>query len=187
MTPRRFIGSGPKNEAKIPGVSDTAESLTFASPSRAAINPPWLLSTAAITAMIPPIIIQTFAENAIKHSLVVGEVNRVEILVEEAAGIPGSFAGNDIDCEEQDHTICCRDAILHISIRDHGKGYPEETLEKIRMFRETGVHQEGLGLGIQNTIERMHLIYQHDAQVIFANAPDGGAMVELYLPEKLQE
>jgi len=118
--------------------------------------------------MIPPIIIQTFAENAIKHSLVVGEVNRVDILVEE---VPSD--GSDTQ--------------IHISIRDHGKGYPEETLEKIRLFRETGVQQESLGLGIQNTIERMHLIYQDRARVIFANAPDGGAMVELYLPEMIRE
>ena len=118
--------------------------------------------------MIPPIVIQTFAENAIKHSLVVGEVNRVEILVEEI-------------------TSDSSDALLHISIRDHGKGYPEETLEKIRLFRETGEQQEGLGLGIQNTVERMHLIYQDRARVIFVNAPDGGAMAELYLPEMNRE
>ena len=79
------------------------------------------------------------------------------------------------------------DPLLHISIRDHGKGYPEETLEKIRLFRETGEQQEGLGLGIQNTIERMRLIYQDRARVIFVNAPDGGAMAELYLPEMNRE
>ena len=118
--------------------------------------------------MIPPIVIQTFAENAIKHSLVVGEANHVEILVEEVSSDSS-------------------DPLLHISIRDHGKGYPEETLEKIRLFRETGEQQEGLGLGIQNTIERMHLIYQDRAHVIFANAPDGGAMAELYLPEMNRE
>ncbi len=118
--------------------------------------------------LIPPIIIQTFAENAIKHSLVVGEVNRVEILVEE---VPS-------DSQE---------GVIHICIRDHGKGYPEETLEKIRLFRETGVQQDGLGLGIQNTIERIQLIYQNRGQLIFANAPDGGAVAELYLPVIIQE
>ena len=64
---------------------------------------------------------------------------------------------------------------------------PEETLEKIRLFRETGVQQDGLGLGIQNTIERIQLIYQNRGQLIFANAPDGGAVAELYLPVIIQE
>ena len=52
-TPSRFRGSGPKKEAKTPGMSETAGSLTWASPSRAARNPPWLLRTARITAQMP--------------------------------------------------------------------------------------------------------------------------------------
>lgn len=116
------------------------------------------------SAMIPPIIIQTFAENAIKHSLIVGEENRVEIMLEE--------------WEMQN---------MHIRIRDHGKGYPPEILQKIEAFRETGVQQEGLGIGIQNTIERVRLIYQEQADVTFKNAPDNGAQIDLYLPVRFQE
>lgn len=73
--------------------------------------------------LIPPIVIQTFAENAIKHSLVIGMVNHVKVRIEMA--------------KEQ----------LHISIHDTGTGYPDDVLEKIRLFQQTRVRQEGLGAG----------------------------------------
>ena len=109
--------------------------------------------------LIPPIVIQTFAENAIKHSLVIGVVNHVEVRIEMA--------------KEQ----------LHISIHDTGTGYPDDVLEKIRLFQQTRVRQEGLGLGIQNTIERLELLYGHNAGLSFCNAPKGGAQVDIFLPE----
>ena len=109
--------------------------------------------------LIPPIVIQTFAENAIKHSLVIGMVNHVKVRIEMA--------------KEQ----------LHISIHDTGTGYPDDVLEKIRLFQQTRVRQEGLGLGIQNTIERLELLYGHNAGLSFCNAPKGGAQVDIFLPE----
>ena len=62
-TPRRFSGSGPKKDAKTPGVSDTLSSVTRASPSSAARKPPWLFSTETITAMIPPIMIKPWIKS----------------------------------------------------------------------------------------------------------------------------
>lgn len=109
--------------------------------------------------MIPPIVIQTFAENAIKHSLTVGEQNRV-----------------DVDIREEQ-------ARIHIVIHDSGAGYPPEVLEKIRTFQEKRVPQEGLGLGIQNTIERISLLYEHSAEILFSNPEGGGARVEIRLPK----
>ena len=72
---------------------------------------------------------------------------------------------------------------LHISIHDTGTGYPDDVLEKIRLFQQTRVRQEGLGLGIQNTIERLELLYGHNAGLSFCNAPKGGAQVDIFLPE----
>ena len=54
-TPSRLIGSGPKKELNTPGVADTEGSETWPSASSAARKPPWLLSTAAMTAMMPKI------------------------------------------------------------------------------------------------------------------------------------
>ena len=112
--------------------------------------------------MIPPIVIQTFAENAIKHSLTVGEQNRV-----------------DVDIREEQ-------ARIHISLHDSGKGYPPEVLEKIRTFQEQRIPQEGLGLGIQNTIERISLLYEHSAEILFSNPEGGGARVDIILPKANQ-
>ena len=111
--------------------------------------------------LIPPIVIQTFAENAIKHSLTIGEQNRVDVRIDQA-----------------------EDGRIHILIHDSGTGYPQEVLEKIRTFQQTRVKQEGLGLGIQNTIERISLIYDSGTDLRFSNAAEGGAQVDIYLPER---
>ena len=108
---------------------------------------------------IPPVVIQTFAENAIKHSLTVGEQNHVEVSVEA-------------DSDDR----------IHICIRDSGSGYDPEVLDKIQAFQTTRIHQEGLGLGIQNTIERLGLIYGKEAGLCFGNSLTGGAQVDIYLP-----
>ena len=50
-TPSRLTGSGPKKEAYTPGT--LLSPFTWASFSRAARKPPWLWSTARITAAIP--------------------------------------------------------------------------------------------------------------------------------------
>ena len=109
-------------------------------------------------ALIPPIVIQTFAENAIKHSLTVGEENRVDVSI----------------MKKKDR--------LHICIHDSGTGYPIEVLKKIQEFQKTKIQQEGLGLGIQNTIERIDLLYETGADLIFSNAANGGAQVDIFLP-----
>ena len=53
ITQKRLKGSGPKKEAKMPGVFDTAGSSIRARPSSAAMKPPWPFSTAAMTATMP--------------------------------------------------------------------------------------------------------------------------------------
>ena len=71
---------------------------------------------------------------------------------------------------------------LHICIHDSGTGYPIEVLKKIQEFQKTKIQQEGLGLGIQNTIERIDLLYETGADLIFSNAANGGAQVDIFLP-----
>ena len=82
------------------------------------------------------------------------------------------------------HIDQAEDGRIHILIHDSGTGYPQEVLEKIRTFQQTRVKQEGLGLGIQNTIERISLIYDSGTDLWFSNAAEGGAQVDIYLPER---
>lgn len=114
-------------------------------------------------ALIPPLVIQTFAENALRHSLKVDEPNRVEVCIAEAV-----------------------DGRIHICIRDTGDGYSQTILDKIHTFQQTRVPQDGLGLGIQNTIERLSLIYGEAARLNFGNAAEGGAQVDILLPLRFE-
>lgn len=65
-TPSRLMGSGPKKEANTPGAAmgpapDSAG--TCARPFSAARKPPWLFSTAPITAQMPKIMIMPWIKS----------------------------------------------------------------------------------------------------------------------------
>ena len=60
-------------------------------------------------------------------------------------------------------------------------------MKKIQEFQKTKIQQEGLGLGIQNTIERIDLLYETGADLIFSNAANGGAQVDIFLPAISQD
>jgi two-component system sensor histidine kinase CpxA len=76
-----------------------------------------------------------------------------------------------------------------IRVRDHGAGVPEESIDEIfRPFyrvedardRQTG----GAGLGLAIAARAVHL---HAGTIKAANAPDGGLVVEIRLPNKPRE
>jgi two-component system sensor histidine kinase CpxA len=76
-----------------------------------------------------------------------------------------------------------------IRVRDHGTGVPEESIDEIfRPFyrvedardRQTG----GAGLGLAIAARAVHL---HAGTIKAANAPDGGLIVEIRLPDKPKE
>ncbi|MFI7313316.1 sensor histidine kinase [Streptomyces hygroscopicus] len=69
-----------------------------------------------------------------------------------------------------------------VTVRDHGPGYPADLLEKGPQRFRTGVRERGRGHGLGLTIAA------GQAQVLgatleFGNAPDGGAVATLRLPE----
>ncbi len=95
----------------------------------------------ARNAIMPPLMIQNLVENVIKYAL-----------------------------RDDDETVFvtvyadCQGDTVQILIRDTGRGINDETLELIRLFQETKVRQEGLGVGIQNTIERLELFFGSNAR-----------------------
>lgn len=112
-------------------------------------------------AMIPPLIIQTFAENFIKFAISGEKTIGIYIHAEPTA------AGG-----------------IRLKIWDTGAGYEPEVLEEIRAFQ---LHQgtgTRLGVGIRNVIERLELLYDKQAEISFANRSEGGAMVVMELPLK---
>lgn len=116
------------------------------------------------TALIPPLIVQSFAENAIKHSLKIG--NKISI-----------FVITDKMTDDNGQTM------MRIRLADTGEGISDEILEKIECFKQTEEHQEGLGIGIENSIERLKYLYDNKGYIkIWRDENYPGTTVEIVLP-----
>ena len=114
-------------------------------------------------ARIPPLILQTFAENAVKYAVSMDEPVRIEVTVRWDPEVSG---------EE-----------IWIQIRDTGKGFPEEVLRQIEggqnLMNDAGEH-----IGIWNVKRRLWLLYGGKARIKFYN--DDGAVVEMKLPLRVE-
>lgn len=110
--------------------------------------------------LIPPLILQTFVENCVKYGMKSDGISFIRV-----------YAG--VERER-----------LKLSISDTGDGFDEETLRRINCFLETREYSEQLGVGIQNAIERMDILYGGDVKLKIANLPSGGSLIEVYLPQK---
>lgn len=118
----------------------------------------------ARNAVIPPLIIQNLAENIIKYALM--EEGVVEISLK-------AIAINDT---------------IKVVLVDNGFGIKDKTLDKIREFQKTGVQQKGLGIGIQNTIERLNLFFNGEAKFSIMRGTDNkGTVVEIIFPFRGEE
>lgn len=113
--------------------------------------------------LLPPLIVQNFIENAIKHALIPGEIVSI--------------------------SVCAytREGQLHIRVTDTGGGIPEEVLERIRQFRETREFRRDLGVGIQNAIDRLDIIYGEQASLDIGRLEPRGTRVEISLPVRYRE
>ncbi|WP_313640621.1 ATP-binding protein, partial [Paenibacillus sp.] len=109
---------------------------------------------------IPPLVLQTFIENAIKYGISRVDIARILLTVERQP----------------------EEALIVICISDTGPGFPQDVLEKLN-----GGHSldqiEGTRIGIMNTIQRLEYLYQKKAQIGFSNLEGGGACITLYLPD----
>lgn len=111
-----------------------------------------------------PILIQTFIENAIKHSAALDEPITIRTDVEWAMA-HGNPYGN-----------------IQIQITDTGKGFPKDVLERLN---STGLLTpvDGHRIGITNAVKRLKLFYKEgEAAITFSNLPTKGACVTILLP-----
>ncbi|OBZ17216.1 sensor histidine kinase [Bacillus sp. FJAT-26390] len=116
-------------------------------------------------ALIPPLVIQTFVENTIKHAITMDESIRLTVDIEL--------------CGDREPYLC-------IVIRDTGRGFSEEALSEWQSEIDMA-HEDKGHIGIWNTRRRLRLIYQGRARLIISNHPDGGARVEIQLPFMLED
>lgn len=114
--------------------------------------------------LIPPLIIQNFTENAIKHSFIPGQMTSI---VAEARK------------EGEDR--------IHICVYDTGAGIPDEVLERIAQFRENREFRQDLGIGIQNSIDRLDLLYGDQASLDISRIDPQGTRIDIMIPIKRKE
>ena len=115
--------------------------------------------------LLPPLLVQNFAENTIKHALKSGTKITVSLTAEQ---IPG-----------EDRMI--------ITLSDTGSGISEDIIRKMEQFKKTYTHQEGLGVGFENSVERLHIVYNDNAQLLIHSNDSvsktvSGTVIELILP-----
>jgi len=109
---------------------------------------------------VPPLLIQTFVENTIKHAVTMDEAIHIRVHIQLTDGNPG---------------------ILRIQIHDTGKGFSEDVLQHLQKHQGI-LNEQGEHIGIWNVHRRLKLLYEKKASILFSNGHDGGAVVTIYFP-----
>lgn len=115
-----------------------------------------------LEAMIPPLLIHTFVENAIKHALSLERPLSISIALR---------------MDERETPGRC----LLIVVEDNGPGFSQEALERIKRETKPGDQSER-HVGIWNVQRRLALIYGGMASFSCSNGKAGGARVEMAIP-----
>lgn len=109
---------------------------------------------------VPPLVIHTFVENAVKHGVTLDEPVRIEIRIEM---IDSPLSG------------------LLLQIRDTGPGFKADMIENIKQDKRI-IDDEGEHIGIRNVKQRLLLMYGEQASVELSDAEPRGAAVAVRLP-----
>lgn len=117
---------------------------------------------------IPRLIFQPFVENVFEHGY---DRTHKKLLVQ-------------IVCEKRGETICLR-------IQDNGQGMPEEALKELKQEIKDAMQQESriqmrkisYGIGVENTLLRMHLFFGERFGFELQNQENGGFCVIMEITE----
>lgn len=112
---------------------------------------------------VPPLLLQTFVENVVKHAVRMDDTNTVTI----------EAMLNDL---EEEPTVI-------LSVRDNGPGFSVEALESIRSGKQL-IDEKGEHIGLWNARERLRLQYGDRSWMDCYNDEPHGAVVEMGIPLK---
>ena len=124
-------------------------------------------------AQIPPLILQTFVENAVEHARIHEKDNLICL---RAAFEPGRKTNDAVTPD-----------MLVIDITDNGSGFPETFRQELEDPAQVRRLSQGHGVGISNAIARLKHIYHDQAKITITNEPGGGAHIHICLPVLDQE
>ncbi|MEK3888409.1 sensor histidine kinase [Bacillus sp. FSL K6-3431] len=117
-------------------------------------------------AMVPPLMIQTFIENIVKHAVSLDEQINIQL------NIHSKIIEN-------------RKSII-ITLLDNGPGFPADILESLQSdMLITTIN--GNHIGINNVIQRLRLLFEEDFSIEFSNIADGGAKIQIMIPYLAKE
>lgn len=108
---------------------------------------------------IPPLLIQTFVENSIKHNIML--VEKLDITV----------------------TIRDKEEVICIKIRDNGLGFPQGIIEKLDNDME--IEKDGEHIGIVTIKNRIRLLYGGKGSIHIANLKTGSE-ISIAVPEEIE-
>lgn len=116
--------------------------------------------------LVPPLLIQTFVENALKHGLGEEDDFQVWITAERQQTEEGS--------------------LVQIVIKDSGTGMSQEIC---RLWNQGSFinEDERYHVGVKNAVQRMELIYGKNAGIHFASQPGDGLTVTIFFREDSQK
>lgn len=115
----------------------------------------------ALEYTVSPLLIQTFAENAIKHALSMEKKLIIQILVEPYIENGTKYA--------------------KITISDNGNGFPQNVLESLNNEKPLLLKNGRERIGISNSIQRLKLMYGEKGKISFNNG-EFGAIITMLIP-----
>lgn len=108
--------------------------------------------------LIPPLCLLTFVENSVQHGMIPQDELKINIKVRLL----------------QDE----KESYVNISVRDNGKGFPDDMLDSLNSSDIHDISPKHIGL--INIKQRISLIYSDKCSLSFYNS--NGACIEIFLP-----
>lgn len=104
---------------------------------------------------VPPMLIQTFVENSIKHNITVVKILEITVSIQ-------------LECDK-----------VSLQVEDNGTGFQGDVLEKIR--KKQDISHKGMHIGISNIQNRLNMLFDMDYSMEIVNR-NIGTVIKIVIP-----